>query len=57
MVLVVGPALGIGDRFEVGHSLEPDPVEVLGASVPNYVSRGSKERKEDRWYSLKPDSK
>ena len=37
VILVDGCALGVGDRFEVGHPFEANPVEVLGAGVPDDV--------------------
>ena len=40
MIFVDGGTLGIGDSFEVGHPLEADPVEVLGAGVPDDVGSG-----------------
>ena len=40
MIFVDGGTLGIGDSFEVGHPFEADPVEVLGAGVPDDVGGG-----------------
>ena len=40
MIFVDRGTLGVGDSFEVGHPLEADPVEVLGAGVPDDVGGG-----------------